>query len=189
VSRDVSMRVSLPEIRGVDLYLEASGENERAVEGTLTGELYGASGVVILEVDLPSRHWRLLDLAGEQLAAGDSLSGRVIYQWMELGGAPSDTAVAHSDAAHIAAAVGRLAGMKVAMPPVPGTGLPLSLSYSSSSGGGSSRAPDPKWMPLIATAASLLWLAGVYLILLSQRARPSPAAPAAPTTSPTGATR
>ena len=189
VSRNVSMRVSQPEIRGVDLYLEGSGRDVQRLGGSVTGELYGAGGVVILEIELPSRRWRLLDLSGERLDAGDHLDGKVVYRWMELAGAPTDTPVAHSDAGHIADAVGRLVGGKLQLPPVPVTERPLSLSYSSSSSGGSSSAPDPRWMPLIATAASPLWLAGVYLILLSRRARARVAQPPAPAPAAVGVTQ
>jgi len=96
---------------------------------------------------------------------------------MELAGAPTDTPVAHSDAAHVAVAVGQLAGTRLEMPPVPRTGRALSLSYSSSSGGGYSVGRDPRWAPLLAIGAAAVWLGGVQLILLSYRAgagRPAP---------------
>ena len=164
VSRNTSMTVSSPQIRGVELALEATGPENGTLTGTLSGELYGAAGTVVIEIDRPSLQWRLLDLAGKQLDAGDTLDGKVVYRWMELGGAPTDTPVAHSDAAHIADALAQLAGRQLEMPLVPGTGRALSLSYSSSSGGSSFTQPDARWLPLIVIGASAVWLAGVYLL-------------------------
>jgi hypothetical protein len=182
VTRNTTMTVSSPEIRGVELFLDGRGRDEAHFAGTLTGDLYGSRGVVTLDVDVPARRWRLLDASGTQLDAGDRLDGEVIYRWIEAAGAPTDTPVAHSDAAHIARAVGQLAGAELEMPPVPGTGRALGLSYSASSGGGSSNTPDKRWTPLMVIAAAGVWLAGVYLILLAHRRpnRPAPVAEAAP---------
>jgi hypothetical protein len=179
VTRQTSMTVSSPEIRGVELSLEGSGPHDGEIGGTVTGELYGAAGPVVLEVDRPSLRWRLLDLAGKRLDAGDKADGKVVYRWMELAGAPTDTPVAHSDAAHIADSLGQLLDVKLEMPPVPNTGRALSLSYSAASGGGSSNYADPRWLPMIVIAGSALWLAGVWLVMLGHRPRlRRPAAPA-----------
>jgi hypothetical protein len=180
VARNTSITVSSPEIRGVELSFEGSGRDEASVGGTVSGELYGRAAPVILEVDRPSLRWRLLDLWGKQLDAGARADGKVVYRWMELAGAPTESAVAHSDAAHIADALAQLVGTKLEMPPVPGTGRALGLSYSAASGGGSSNVPDPRWPPLLVIGASALWLLGVYLILMPRGAggRGAPAAPA-----------
>jgi len=179
-SRNTTMTLSSPEIRGVEMFLDGKGRDEQHLAGMLTGEMYGAGGVVTLELPVPGQRWRLLDATGQQLDAGDRLDGKVVYRWMELAGAPTDTPVAHSDAAHIAAAVGQLTGTRLEMPPVPRTGRALSLSYSSSSGGGYSVGRDPRWAPLLAIVAAAVWLGGVQLILLSYRAgagRPAPGPP------------
>jgi hypothetical protein len=184
VSRNTSLTVSSPEIRGIEMFLDAKGRDEDRLNGTLTGDLYGSAGVVTLEVEMPGRRWRLLDPTGKQLDAGEVLDGKVVYRWMELAGtapgAATDSPVLHSDAAHIADAVGRLAGARIEMPPVPRTGRALSLSYSSSSGGGSSRMPDARWAPLMIIATTAAWLAGVYFILLSHRANAKHSTPASP---------
>jgi hypothetical protein len=171
VSRNTSMTVSSPEVRGIELSLEGSGPHADEINGTVTGELYGANGPVILEVDRPSLRWRLLDLSGKTLDSGDKADGKVVYRWMERGGVPTDTPVAHSDAAHIADSLGHLLDARLEMPPVPNTGRALSLSYSSASGGGSSNDADPRWLPVVVIAGSALWLAGVYLVMLGQRPR------------------
>jgi hypothetical protein len=171
VSRNTSMTVSSPEIRGIELSLEGSGPHEDEINGTVMGELYGANGPVILEVDRPSLRWRLIDLSGKTLDSGEQADGKVVYRWMELGGVPTGTPVAHSDAAHVADSLGQLLDVRLEMPPVPNTGRALSLSYSSASGGGSSNYADPRWLPVMVIAGSALWLAGVYLVLLGHGSR------------------
>jgi hypothetical protein len=180
VARNTSITVSSPEVRGVELSFEGTGRDEASVGGTVVGELYGSAAPVILEVDRPSLRWRLLDLAGKQLEAGGRVDGKVVYRWMGLAGAPTETPVAHSDAAHIAAALAQLVGAELQMPPVPETGRALSLSCSAASGGGSSNLPDPRWPPLLVIGASAVWLLGAHLILLPRGAgrRGAPAAPA-----------
>jgi hypothetical protein len=162
VSRTTSMTVSLPEIRGVELTLEGRGPSDDDIHGTLTGELYGAKQAVVLEVDRPGGRWRLLDMGGRQLDAGDGLDAGVIDRWIEQAGAPTQTPDGRAAAAYIAEAVGQLAGRRIDVPPVV-----RSLSYSSTGGGGSSSYPDRRWLPLTFIVAAALWLAGVYLILLS----------------------
>lgn len=188
VSRNTSMRVSLPQIFGVELYYDGRGPDEHNVTGTITGEMYGAAAAVVLEVDRPALTWRLLDMTGKQFDAGDRLDGSMIYRWMELAGAPTDTPVAHSDAAHIANAVGQLAGVKIQMPPVPGSGGALSLSYSSASGGGSASHIDPRWPPLIMIGGAAAWLAGAWLILRIPDARPRAAPTPVPSRGETAST-
>ena len=174
VSRNTTMRVSSPKIEGVELFLESSGPDEHSTRGTLTGELYAAGGIVVLDVALPAARWRLLDADAKPLDAGDRLTTHAVLRWLELAGVPVDDPVSYSDAAHIADAVARLAGVKLDPMVVPAFGgRPLSLSYSSSSGGGGHSRHDPRWTPLLLMAAAALWLAVIAAIF---RRRPAPAA-------------
>jgi hypothetical protein len=155
------------------------------VAGTVSGSLYATGGVIDLVVEIPAKHWRLLDSDGKQVDAGDRLDGRVVYRWMELAGVPTDSPVAHSDAAHIANNLGRLVGAELEMPQVPGTGRALSLTFSSVSGGGESTLPDERGYLVIVMAGSALWVGGVWSILASlaaardRKARAVPGGPPA----------
>lgn len=177
-SRNISMRVSSPTVHAVDLFLEARGVDENHSPGTITGELYAAGGVVVLEADVPSLRWRLLDPDRKTLDSGERLDGRTVYRWMERGGVPTDSAVAHSDAAQIANHLGQLTRTRLTMPPVPGTGRALSLSYSATSGGGSSYETDPRWRPALVIISAAAWVACVWLILLWRRGAQRQGAPA-----------
>ena len=177
-SRNVSMRVSSPQVHAVELYLDASGPDDSHAAGSITGELYAAGGIILLEAGVPSLRWRLTDVDGDALDAGDRLDGSTVYKWLQRGGVPTDTPVAHSDANQIANYLGQLARTKLEMPPVPGTGRALSLSYSASSGGGSSRETDQRWRPGLVVAACVLWLLCVWLLLLWRRDRGPKAVPA-----------
>ena len=170
-SRNISLRVSSPQVHAVELYLETAGPDDSHAAGTINGELYATGGIVLLEADVPSLRWRLTDVDGNVLDAGDRLDGDVVYKWLERASVPTDTPVAHSDANQIANYLGQLAGRKLEMPPVPGTGGALGLSYSASSGGGSSRQTDERWRPALVVAAAALWLLCVWLILLLRRGR------------------
>ena len=167
-SRNVSMRVSSPAVHAVELYLESRGPDDSHAAGSITGELYATGGIVLLEADVPSLRWRLLDPDGKALEAGDRLDGAVVYKWLGRVGVPTDTPVAHSDANQVANYLGQLARTRLEMPPVPGTGRALSLSYSATSSGGSSRQTDPRWRPALVIAATFLWLVCVWLILLAR---------------------
>lgn len=177
-SRNVSMRVSSPAIHAVELYLESRGRDDSHAAGTITGELYAAGGIVVLEADLPSMRWRLLDPDGRTFDSGDRLNGTTVYKWLECGGVAADSRFAHSDAAQIANHLGQLARTRMEMPPVPGTGRALALSYSSTSGGGSSLESDPRWYPALVITVTTLWVTLVWLILLWRRGAYRPEAPA-----------
>jgi hypothetical protein len=162
-SNFTTMRVASPGVRGVDLFLKGGGLDDRRFNGTLTGDMYAKGGVVTLEVNLPEMRWRLLDLSGAQLDSGERLDGQVIYNWMSRAGVAVDTPVAHSDALHIARAIGRHSRTDLEMPPQ--SARALSLSFSSSTGGHSSNQPDERALPLIVMAGAALWLAGLWIVL------------------------
>ena len=178
-----AMTVSSPEIHGVELYLKGRGPDEHSMRHTLTGDLYATGGVVTLEAALPEGNWRLVDLSGRQLDAGQRLNGQTVYRWLERAGVDITQPVARSDAGHVAGAIGNLTRTRLEMPSVH-VGA-LSLSYSSSAGGFSGVRPNDRALPVLVIGLSAAWLAGLWLVLAGATARRERAAalnlPAAPT--------
>ena len=175
-----SMTVSSPDIHGVEVYLKGRGPDQHSMRYTLTGDLYATRGVVTLEAALPEGNWRLVDLSGRQLDAGQRLDGQVVYRWLERAGVDITQREARSDAGHVAGAIGNLTRTRLEMPPVH-VGA-LSLTYSSSAGGFSGVRPNDRALPLLVIGLSAAWLAGLWLVLAgatAKRKRTTPGSPAA----------
>ena len=163
-------RVTSPQVHAIDLFFESHGSGAAgsagppsSLPGTLSGDLYATGGLVTLELRVPDQRWRLLDIAGRELDAGDGYDAQTLYRWLERGGVDMTSPVAQSDAAHIARKVYELTRLNIEMPPVPARAL--SLSYSSSGGGYSSSRADERGLPLVVAVLAVTWVGGLWLVL------------------------